>query len=66
MRRRFLASVALLAVVAVLSWRVWGPRHTPEPQPQLETLTAQDFSGFLKAFDSAAGNVRVVLLLSPT
>jgi len=66
MTRRILPVAALLAVVAALSWRAWGPTHTPPPQPGLESLTAQNFPEFEKAFDDAAGNVRMILLLSPT
>lgn len=66
MRQRFLPVAALLAVTAVVSWRMWGPVYAPLFQPPLETLTTENFSGFEEAFDGAAGNVRIILLLSPT
>jgi hypothetical protein len=66
MSRRLLPAAVLLAIVAASSWQVWGPTHAPIPQPPLETLTTQNFSGFGNAFDNAAGDVRLILLLSPT
>jgi hypothetical protein len=66
MTRRVFVVAALVAVIAAFSWHVWGPAHTPPPQPPLETLRAQNFSDFERTFDDAAGNVRMILLLSPT
>ena len=66
MTRRLLLGTALFAALAAIFWHAWGPTHTPPPQPALETLTAQNFPEFERAFDHAAGNVRMILLLSPT
>lgn len=66
MRRRFLTLAVVLAVMGFVSWRVWAPSHAPAGQPALETLGAESFTNFERAFDGAAGDVRIILLLSPT
>lgn len=44
----------------------WGPSSVPPGQPQLLTLTLENFHEFQAAFDSDTRAARLVLLLSPT
>lgn len=56
-----MAALLLLAGVYL-----WGPSNTPSGQPPLFVLSASSFSEFQSAFDSAADEPRIILLLSPT
>jgi hypothetical protein len=64
-RKYIPAAVGALAVVAVLVY-LYAGHETPAGQPPLATLTPDTLSQFETAFDSAKGDVRVVLFLSPT
>jgi hypothetical protein len=57
------ASIAALVIAAAV-WR-FQPRHTPEGQPPLATLSAGGVE-LKSAFNAAAGSPRVLVLLSPT
>lgn len=57
-----LASVALL----ILSWHFYGGAAVPAGQPPLVSLTSANFDKLRAAFNAASGEVRIVLLLSPT
>lgn len=62
-------ALILLAVAALGSagaWYVWGPRATPEGQPELAELTAENLTTFQKQFNDDADKVRLLVLLSPT
>jgi hypothetical protein len=63
-RRILIAILAILLVLAGVYF--WGPSKTPAGQPPLSTLSEATFINFQNAFDSAADEVRIVLLLSPT
>jgi hypothetical protein len=65
---RPLSIVALLAIVGllVLSWHFYGGARVPAGQPPLVSLTSSNFDQLRTAFNAASGEVRVVLLLSPT
>jgi hypothetical protein len=55
----------MIAVLLLLAGvYLWGPSKTPAGQPPLLTLST--FSEFQSAFDSAADQSRLILLLSPT
>jgi hypothetical protein len=58
------AMVALLLLFA--SVYLWGPSKTPAGQAPLATLSESSFANFQSAFDSAADQPRILLLLSPT
>ena len=64
-RKYIPAAVGALAVVAVLLY-LYAGHETPAGQPPLASLTSETLSQFATAFDSAKGDVRVVLFLSPT
>jgi hypothetical protein len=58
---------AMLAILlSLLGVYLWGPSKTPAGQPPLSTLSESSFIKFQNAFDSAADEPRIILLLSPT
>ncbi len=63
-----LSILALLALagVLVLGWHFYGGARVPAGQPPLVWLTPSNFDQLRSAFNAASGEVRVVLLLSPT
>jgi len=44
----------------------YGPRETPSGQPPFVRLSADNFHGLIERFNSASGNRRVLVMLSPT
>ena len=68
--RKFNIKVALLVIAIVVvvlgGWYLWGPAGTPPGQPPLTSLSPQNFKQLTSQFDQAAGDERLVLLLSPT
>jgi len=66
MRKRLLIGIILAALLLVTGVYFWGPSKTPAGQPPLSVLSASSFSEFQSAFDSAADDPRILLLLSPT
>jgi hypothetical protein len=65
MRKRLLIAI-IVALLLVAGVYLWGPSKTPAGQPPLSVLSASNFSEFQNAFDSAAEDPRIILLLSPT
>jgi hypothetical protein len=65
---RPLSIVALLAIagLSVLGSHFYGGARVPAGQPPLVSLTSSNFDQLRTAFNAASGEVRVVLLLSPT
>ena len=57
-----IAAIILLAVAFYL----WGSSKTPTGQPSLVSLNQSNAADFHGAFNAAAGDTRIVLLLSPT
>jgi hypothetical protein len=68
MKRKGIAVAALLAVLGLLAVgrRYYAGSTVPAGQPALVSLEAQNFDQVRRAFNAASGNVRIVLLLSPT
>jgi len=60
--------VALLFVVMLfaLAWYFYRGASVPIQQPPLVSLTQENFDQLRTAFNAATGEVRIVLLLSPT
>jgi hypothetical protein len=60
----------LLVLVAVgllaLAWHLNSGAKVPAGQPPLASLTSANFDQFRAAFNAGSGEVRIVLLLSPT
>lgn len=65
MKKRLLLGLAV-ATAALIAAYFLLPSHTPAPQPPMETLSAENFSDFLSAFNNDTSETRLVLLLSPT
>ncbi|HEV2342008.1 MAG TPA: hypothetical protein VGS15_09435 [Candidatus Acidoferrales bacterium] len=65
MKKRILLGAATV-VAALIAAYFLLPSHTPPPQPPMETLSAENFSDFLGAFNNDTSETRLVLLLSPT
>ncbi|HXJ03467.1 MAG TPA: hypothetical protein VNH65_00090 [Candidatus Acidoferrum sp.] len=61
----FLAAFGIVALVAV-GWRFYGGEAVPLGQPPLVSLTPTKIDQLRAAFNKASGDVRIVLLLSPT
>jgi len=66
MRWKYLAGAAALAVLLALFLYSSGGGHTPQGQPPLRALTAQNIAEIKDKFNAAEDDVRVLLLLSPT
>lgn len=62
MKRR----LGVLLVAAALMSGCGGAGRAPAGQPPLLNLTAANFTALPQAFNAASGEVRVLLLLSPT
>jgi hypothetical protein len=67
MKKR-LSILAVLVTVGLLTlaWHFYGGAKVPAGQPPLASLTSANFGQFRTAFNAASGEVRIVLLLSPT
>lgn len=63
---KFVIPLMAIAVVILGGWYLWGPGGTPPGQPPLASLSLQNFNQLASEFNEAAGDERLVLLLSPT
>ncbi|PYR89427.1 MAG: hypothetical protein DMF84_24710 [Acidobacteria bacterium] len=61
-----IAGVIVGIVLAVLAYTTFADRSTPEGQPPLAHVTRQTFDEFKSEFNRSRGQVRVIVLLSPT
>jgi hypothetical protein len=62
-------SFTLFAVIAgllALSWHFYSLARVPAGQQPLTSLTSSNFDQLRTAFNAASGEVRIVLLFSPT
>jgi hypothetical protein len=67
MKKQPLIGITVAALLLLAGFYLWGPsKTTPAGQPSLSVLSASNFSEFQNAFDSAADEPRIILLLSPT
>lgn len=66
MKRLGIVAVLVFAGLFALGWHYYGGTKVPAGQPQLVFLTSTNFDQLRTAFNAASGDVRVVLLLSPT
>jgi hypothetical protein len=66
--KTLLSTFAALVVVGllVLSHHFYGGEKVPAGQPPLLSLTSANFDQLRSSFNEASGDVRIVLLLSPT
>ena len=58
--------VAGLALGLPVGWYLYAPRTVPDGQPPLATLSPAALDAFRDNFNGAVGQVRVIILLSPT
>ena len=56
----------MLTGLLALGWHFYGGHKVPVGQPPLVSLTPNNFNQLRTAFNAASGEVRIVLLLSPT
>jgi hypothetical protein len=61
-----LTIVVVVAGLLAFGWHFYGGEKVPAGQPLLVSLTSANFDQLRTAFNAASGEVRVVLLLSPT
>ena len=67
MKRRYIGGAVLAGVLIAAPFSIYsGGSQTPSGQPQLQNVTAQNFGEIKNDFNAANGEVRVLLLLSPT
>jgi hypothetical protein len=68
MKTKGITVAALLVVLGLLAvgGHYYAGSAVPAGQPALVSLDAQNFDQVRRAFNAASGNVRIVLLLSPT
>ena len=66
--KKGLSILAVLVTVGLLAlaWHYYGGAMVPAGQPPLASLTSANFDQFRTTFNAASGEVRIVLLLSPT
>jgi hypothetical protein len=64
--RLTILAVFVIAALSALGWHFYGGEEVPAGQPPVVSLTSANFEQLRTTFNSAAGDVRVVLLLSPT
>ena len=63
--KRILGLGAIAAVGAAIFY-YYGGHQAPDGQPPLAELSPANFASFQEAFNKADGEVRVVLMFSPT
>ena len=66
MKRRYVFGAILAAVLLAAVLYLYGGSLTPSGQPPLQNVTAQSVAEIKNEFNAAKGEVRVLLLLSPT
>ena len=65
-RRRIVIGTWLTVLLVALAWWRFGAHDVPSGQPPLATLDATTVSALREDFNAAAGQVRIIVLLSPT
>jgi hypothetical protein len=66
-RKRTLLVIAVFAALLVaVAWYQFGRHRVPPGQPPLATLDGSSLAAFKADFNAASGQMRIVLLLSPT
>jgi hypothetical protein len=58
--------VFVIAVAAYVAFLLRGPGQSPSGQPPLANLSPTNSASLVKAFNDAAGQVRAIVLISPT
>ncbi|HSA94234.1 MAG TPA: hypothetical protein VLE48_14570 [Terriglobales bacterium] len=63
---KWLVAAAVLLLVAVLGWQLWGPSQAPSGQPPMLELNTENVASLKRGFNEASDRVRIIALLSPT
>ncbi|HUS06658.1 MAG TPA: hypothetical protein VMZ52_10195 [Bryobacteraceae bacterium] len=66
MRRRVIAAIVVVLIVCLVLFALSRGHAAPDGQPPLAELAASTFPELENAFNAAAHETRVLLLLSPT
>jgi hypothetical protein len=66
MKKKLAICVAVVVVLFLAGFYLWGPSTVPKGQEPLVTLSAANFGDFQKAFDAHPETSRLILLVSPT
>ena len=66
MKARHIVGAAVAALLIAAGLYLYGGSQTPSGQAPLQNLTAQNVAAIKLDFNAAKGDVRVLLLLSPT
>jgi hypothetical protein len=66
--KRLLSILAVLVLIGLLALgrHFYSGKTVPVGQPPLVSITSTNFDQLRSAFNAASGEVRIVLLLSPT
>jgi hypothetical protein len=64
--RLTILGVFVIVGVLALGWRIYNGARVPAGQHPLVFLTSNNFDQLRTAFNAFSGDVRIVLLLSPT
>lgn len=64
--RRTLALTIFVAIVMALGWWQFATRIVPTGQPPVVTIDPANMATLRNEFNAAAGDVRIIALLSPT
>lgn len=66
MKKTSIVGTVLAAVLIAAALYLYAGRQTPSGQAPLQNITAQNVAEIKNDFNTAKGDVRVLLLLSPT
>lgn len=66
MKKTYIVGALLAAVLIAAALYLYGGSQTPSGQAPLQNITAQNVAEIENDFNTANGQVRVLLLLSPT
>lgn len=66
MTRKQILGLIFAIVLLAVAFYLWGSSRTPPGQPALVSLKQSNAADFQEAFNAAASDTRIVLLLSPT
>ena len=64
--RKTIQLAVVFALVAGFAWWRFGTRNVPAGQPPLVTLDTSSLAALREDFNRASGDVRIIILLSPT
>jgi hypothetical protein len=66
MKLRYVFGAVAAVLLLAAFFYLYGGSQTPSGQPALRKITAESVSEIKNEFNAAKGDVRVLLLLSPT